>query len=62
MAMVMFYCDRGSTICGEWVLDTEQDLGITTEQWNSMSVDQKEKLAKKWVISGLDFGYREVND
>lgn len=59
---VKYWCDSGANIhsCreGEITLD---ELGITEDEWNSMSVDDKEKMMRDVALERLDWGYELVD-
>ena len=60
---VKFYCDSGANIgsCTEEIFDLEKDLGITDEEWQSMSDDEKYKEAEEWAWNnGLEIGWEEL--
>ena len=65
MAKVKFFCDSGANIHSarkSGVLDTVTDLCMDEGKWESMSDDDKYKIAVEWANDRLDIWYEEVED
>jgi len=60
---IKVWCDSGANIhsCREDVLDLEEDLGYTLEEWKEMSEDKKWEVANEWANDRLDIGYQEID-
>jgi len=60
---IKFFCDSGANIhsCREQILDLE-DLGISEDEWNDMSEDDKYKEAEMWANERLEIGFEELED
>jgi hypothetical protein len=61
---IKLYCDSGANIHSERseVIDLEKDWGITDEEWESMSDQEKEKLCNEWAYNRLEIGWTPVDD
>ncbi|AUR87465.1 hypothetical protein NVP1101O_054 [Vibrio phage 1.101.O._10N.261.45.C6] len=59
---VRFFCDSGANIhsCREEVIDLEEDLGISDEEWNSMGEEDQQKEVMEWAWDRLDVGWEEI--
>ena len=55
---VKFYCDSGANIhsCREEEIDLVEDWGMTKEECETLTEDEKLELAKEWAYERLDIG------
>ena len=55
---VKFYCDSGANIhsCREEEIDLVEDWGMTQEECEALTEDEKLELAKEWAYERLDIG------
>ena len=58
------YLDSGANIhsCYEQTIDTEEDLGISDEDWDSMSEKSKDEIMKDIAWERMEWGYRPVEE
>jgi hypothetical protein len=63
MAKVEFFCDSGANIksCRYETIDTVVDWGMEDGQWESMTEDEKLKMAEEWASDHLAIGYEEID-
>ncbi len=56
------WLDSGANIhsCKEQILDFE-DLGLTEEEWDASSEQEKEEMTKEIAFESLDWGFKKVN-
>lgn len=58
------YLDSGANIysCYEQTIDTEEDLGISDEDWDSMSEKSKDEIMKDIAWERMEWGYHPVEE
>lgn len=56
------WCNNGANIHSERSeeIDTEKDWGISDEEWNEMSENERYKCVEEWAYQRLEIGYRSV--
>lgn len=56
------WCDSGANIhsCRKQTFDIKEEWGITDEEWNGYTEDQKYELAKEWAHQQLNIGFQEI--
>lgn len=61
MAKVKFFCNSGANIhsCRKQVVDTVKDLGLDEGEWESMSDEEKYKVAEEWAQDRLEIYWEE---
>lgn len=59
---VKFYIDSGASIhsCRSEIIDIENDLGITDEEWRKMTEEKRVKFVWKWANDKFDIGWEET--
>lgn len=61
MTTIKFWLDSGanahSCVNGEFSL--EDDLGISVEEWNALTDEERDLAAKDFAFETLDWGYSE---
>lgn len=59
---IKLICDSGANITSarSEVVDTEKMWGLTDEEWNEMSEDDKYKLVEEWAWERLNILWEEV--
>lgn len=45
--------------CREQQIDLEEDLGLTSEKWDSLSEEEKEDYMREIAWENMDWGYAE---
>lgn len=52
------WCDSGANIhsCREEIISIE-DIGLTENEWNAMTDEQREAAAKEIAFSNLEWGF-----
>lgn len=45
--------------CREQEIDLEEDLGLTSEKWDSLSEEEKEDYMREIAWEHMDWGYAE---
>jgi hypothetical protein len=57
---IKFWCDSGANIhsCREGYITTDE-LGITDEEWNSYTEEEKTEMMKEVAWENLDWGWSE---
>ena len=60
---LLFWCDSGANVYSQREEEIElEDWGLTVEQWEAMSEDERYDLAKEWAWdTGLEVGVRELH-
>lgn len=55
-------CDSGANIhsCRTEIIDVEKDWGITDEDWNSFTDEEKFNLVKEWAEQRLSIDWEEM--
>ena len=55
---VKFYCDSGANIhsCREEIVDLVEEWGMTKEECEALTEDEKIELAMEWANERLDVG------
>lgn len=59
---VKFWHDNNANIHStyEETFDTYEDFGMTDDEWNALSEDEKYKLVSEWALQMFDYGYEEL--
>jgi hypothetical protein len=58
---VKFCCDNGANIHSvrKDTFDTERDFGITDEEWQEMSEEEKYKMVEEWANERINIWFEE---
>jgi len=58
------YLDSGANIqsCYEQTIDTEEDLGISDEEWDAMSEKSKDEIMKDVAWERMEWGYHLIGE
>jgi hypothetical protein len=57
------WCDSGANTHSKRVVTiTPGDLGLTQQQWDDLSEEERERLMRDIAFEQLDWGYEEVPD
>ena len=58
---VRFCCDNGANVHSRkvQVFDTEEDLGLTGEEWIGMNEDEKNKIVEEWAMEQFEWWCEE---
>lgn len=58
---VKFCCDNGANIDSvrKETFDTQKHFGLTDEDWQEMSEDEKLKMVEDWMWERLNFWFEE---
>ena len=52
---VRFYCNS------EEIVDIENEMNVSDEEWVKMSEDEKFEIAQEWAANnGLEIGFEEI--
>ena len=59
---IKFFCNSGANIhsCRRETLDTVDDLGLQEGEWETLSDDEKDKMAEEWAWNKLEIGYDDA--
>lgn len=59
---IEFYCENGANYHSQRseIFDLETDLGMTIEEWEALSEEEKYSMVYEWMIDRLEYGFREV--
>ena len=57
---VEYWCCIGSGPEISQVYDTERDFGISDEEWNEMTQDDKEESLYDWATQYINYGVRDI--
>ena len=59
---IKVWCDNGANAYSERIetIDLQKDWGITDEEWNAMTEDEKMKFVLDWANNFLDIGFEPV--
>lgn len=57
---ITFHCDNNANIYSELTEEfSPKDLGLTEQEWRSMSEDEKTEMVKGWALERFDYWYTE---
>jgi hypothetical protein len=57
------WCDSGANIHSCWEDKYSlEDLGLTNEEWEDMTEDEKDRFMQDIAFDRLDWGYAEVTE
>lgn len=61
MKRIRFYCDNGANIesCRSDEF-TPKELGLTDQEWQELTEDEKYEMVRDWAFDKLDYGYEEL--
>lgn len=59
---IKVWCDSGANIhsAREEVVDLERDWGISDEDWDAMTDDEKDQAVNDWANERLEIGWSEA--
>lgn len=58
---IEFFCNSGANInsCRREVVDIG-DWGVSDEEWDGLTENQKFEMAQEWANDRLEIGYKEI--